>query len=107
MELGRPLPTAYEPVTRVFAGLREARIPGRVKAVRATPGGLVVVLHSKLEITLGDLSDLQVKLAVAGRVVPLLNDGMGYLDVSVPERPVASVDLNSQVEGETRRSTEP
>ena len=32
VELGRSLPTSYEPVTRVFAGLSEVRIPGRVKA---------------------------------------------------------------------------
>jgi cell division septal protein FtsQ len=100
VEIGRPLAPAYEPVTRVFAGLREVRIPGRAKGVRTTPTGLVVVLHSGLEITLGDVSDLLVKLAVAARVVPLLDSGKLYLDVSVPERPVASAYLNSQVESE-------
>ena len=107
VELGRPLPTSYEPVTRVFAGLREVRLPGRVKGVRATPAGLVVVLGSKLEITLGDTSDLLVKLVVAGRVAPLLDDGMRYLDVSVPERPVASAHLNSQVESESAALSAP
>ncbi len=101
VELGRPLPTSYEPVTRVFAGLRDVRVPGRVKAVRTTPTGLVVVLHTGVEITLGDPTDILVKLAVAARVAPLLDDGMIYLDVSVPERPVGSRYLNSQVESET------
>jgi cell division septal protein FtsQ len=107
VELGRALPTSYEPVTRVFGGLREVRIPGRVKAVRTTPTGLVVVLHSGVEITLGAAADILVKLAVAAQVVPLLDDGMLYLDVSVPERPVASRYLNSQVESETLPTTEP
>ena len=101
------LPTSYEPVTRVFAGLREVPIPGRVKAVRATTAGLVVVLHSGIEITLGEPSDVLVKLAVAARVVPLLEDGMRYLDVSVPERPVASAYLNSQVESESSLPGDP
>ncbi len=107
VEPGRPLPTAYEPVTRAFAGLRQVQVPGRVKAVRATTAGLVVVLHSGLEITLGDTSDLLVKLAVAARVVPLLDEDMRYLDVSVPERPVASAYLNSQVESESSAAITP
>src|SRR5262245_2409482 len=107
VELGRSLPTSYEPVTRVFGGLREVRMPGRVKAVRTTPTGLVVVLHSGVEITLGAPTDILVKLAVAAEVAPLLADGMLYLDVSVPERPVASRYLNSQVESEASATTEP
>ncbi len=101
VEIGRSLPTAYEPVTRTLAGLREIRIPGRVKAVRATRGELTVVLHDGLEILLGGSTDILVKLAVAARVAPLLDEGMLYLDVSVPERPVASAYLNSQVEVES------
>ena len=38
---------------------------------------------------------LRLKLTVAARVLPLLEDGTVYLDVSVPERPVASATLNS------------
>ena len=107
VESGRPLPTVYQEVTRAFAGLRDTNIPGRVKAVRTTPSGLVVVLHSDVEIRLGPSSDLLVKLAVAAEVVPLLDDGMLYLDVSVPERPIASAYLNSQVESETTMSSKP
>ena len=47
------------------------------------------------------------KLAVAAKVAPLLDDGMLYLDVSVPERPVASQYLNSQVESESSSTVEP
>jgi len=107
VEPGRALPTSYEPVTRVFGGLRDVHIPGRVKAVRSTPAGLVVVLHSGIEITLGAPTDIAVKLAVAAEVAPILDDGMLYLDVSVPERPVASRYLNSQVESESSPATEP
>ena len=46
-----------------------------MKAVRTTPTGLVVVLHSGAEITLGAPTDLLVKLAVAAKVAPLLDDG--------------------------------
>ena len=101
VEVGRPLPTAYEPVTRTLAALREVRISRRVKAVRTTRGELIVVMRSGLEIMLGSPTNILVKLAVAARVVPLLDDRMLYLDVSVPERPVASAYLNSQVETET------
>jgi hypothetical protein len=58
-------------------------------------------LRSGLEIMLGSPTNILVKLAIAARVVPLLDDRMLYLDVSVPERPVASAYLNSQVEAET------
>jgi len=101
VEVGRPLPTAYEPVVRTLAGLREVGLPRRVKAVRTTHGELIVVLSSGLEILLGSPTDILVKLAVVARVVPLLDDRILYLDVSVPERPVASAYLNSQVEVES------
>jgi hypothetical protein len=47
-------------------------------------------------VRVGDRSDLALKLAVAGRILeqtPLT----GYLDVSVPQRPVATA--NDQVSG--------
>jgi hypothetical protein len=40
-------------------------------------------------------------------VIPLLGGSGGYLDVSVPDRPVAGDTLNSQVEVETSASTLP
>ena len=47
------------------------------------------------------------KLEVARRILPQLGDLRGYLDVSVPERPVAGESLNSQVEVENATSTSP
>jgi cell division protein FtsQ len=99
VEVGQPLPTRYEAVARTLSGLREIHLPGRAKAVRLTgEGELVVVLVYGPEILLGSPSDLLVKLAVARRVIPLVRGGMPYLDVSVPERPVATATFNSQVE---------
>ena len=47
-------------------------------------------------------------LAVAARVIPRLPEGAGYLDVSVPGRPVAGPStLDSQVEVENSISTVP
>ena len=55
---------------------------------------------------MGDMRDVDLKLAVAGRVLPLLPQGTGYLDVSVPHRPVAgAATLDSQVEPETSPSS--
>jgi len=100
VEVGRPLPASYEPATRTLAGLRDVRLPARVKAVRAANGELTVVLRSGLEVLLGQPTDILVKLEVAARVVPLLDGDMIYLDVSVPDRPVAGAYLNPQVEVE-------
>ena len=51
--------------------------------------GLTLDLRSGLEVRLGDASDLAVKLEVVRRVLPSSAVRAGYLDVSVPERPVA------------------
>jgi cell division protein FtsQ len=102
VEIGRPLPATYEPVLRVLSALRDVRLPVRVKAVRTSDGQLVVVLRDGLEVWLGEATDVLVKLEVAARVIPLLDGGVGYLDVSVPERPVAGFELNPQVEVESR-----
>jgi hypothetical protein len=71
------------------------RLPSRVKAVRFEGGQLTLVLRRGPEIRLGEASDVLLKLTVAARVFPLLGEGTAYLDVSVPERPVASRYFNS------------
>ena len=72
---------------------------------RSTPSSsardeLTLVLRSGIELRLGDTTDLAVKLEVARRVLPQLGDLRGYLDVSVPERPVAGE--SSQLSGRGR-----
>jgi hypothetical protein len=68
-------------------------------------GELTLELRSGLALRLGDLSDLAVKLEVARQVIPQLAGSGDYLDVSVPERPVAGETLDSQVEVEGVGST--
>ena len=68
--------------------------------MRAGAKELTLVLGGGLELRLGDGGDLRLKLAIARRILRqtgAASTGGGYLDVSVPERPVLSV--NSQVGG--------
>jgi hypothetical protein len=52
-----------------------------------------------VEVRLGREHDLRLKLAVAAEVLPHVPDGFSYLDVAVPDRPVAgSPDVQPQVE---------
>lgn len=83
----------------VFAPLAVAHFPARVQFVRAGARELTLVLRSRMEVRLGTGDDLHVKLAIARRI--LLAVGAlpgGYLDVSVPERPVVR-SPESQVSG--------
>jgi len=89
------------------APLVERPLPSRVTSVVAGRDGLTMSLRSGIELRLGDAGDLAVKLEIARRVLPQLGDLRGYLDVSVPERPVAGESLNSQVEVESSASTDP
>ncbi len=81
---------------QAVAPLREVRFSRRVAFVRATDQELTLVLASGQEVRLGDPGDVRLKLAVAGRILPLAA-GARYVDVSVPERSVAG--FNSQVAG--------
>jgi hypothetical protein len=89
------------------APLRSQPLPVAVASVVAARGELTLVLRTGLELRLGDGSDLPVKLEVARHVVARLAGARGYLDLSVPERPVAGETLDSQVEVETTGSTLP
>ena len=83
------------------------RFPSRVTSVQASPEALTLRLRSGLEVRLGDATDIELKLLVARRVIPLLRPGSLYLDVSVPQRAVAGTTLDSQLEVESRVSTAP
>ena len=88
------------------APLAGSRFPGRVVSVVTEEEQLTLRLRSGLELRLGAPSHVALKLAVARRVVPLLPAGSGYLDLSVPDRPVAGpATLDSQVEVETIASS--
>jgi cell division protein FtsQ len=92
---------------RAVTPLAGGGFPGRVGSVRAKTGELTLRLRSGLQVRLGDAADADLKLAVAARVIPLLEEGTRYLDVSVPERPISSQTFDSQVEVETLPSTVP
>jgi cell division septal protein FtsQ len=72
-----------------LAPLRPLRVGADVRLVRTGNGGLTLVLDSGTEIRLGDSGDLRLKLAIAKQLLPV-TAGASYLDVSVPERPVAT-----------------
>jgi cell division protein FtsQ len=67
--------------------------PSRVSFVRALDGEITLGLRGGLEIMLGPPIDLRLKIAVARGILPLLalpsHGGPDYLDLTVPERPVA------------------
>jgi cell division protein FtsQ len=87
------------------APLDAARFPGRVATVSSTAQRLTMRLRSGLHLQLGEPSQVRLKLAIAAKIMPLLEAGTVYLDVSVPERPVAGTTLNSEVEGEVTTSS--
>jgi cell division septal protein FtsQ len=119
--LRRPLPVVWIPrglepeigtilraehparAVRALASLR-ASAPSflrRIWYVAEGEEGLTMVLHDRFEVRLGDAVDLAVKVEVARRVLAELRASgstASYVDVAVPERPVAGATLDSQVE---------
>jgi len=82
--------TALDPALtlgRVLAA--DKRVFAQVGEARALDGELVLVLRGGTELRLGDAdSDLPLQLAVAGRVLDLVDGEARYVDVSVPDRAV-------------------
>jgi cell division protein FtsQ len=78
---------------RALAAFSGSGVARRVLWARVSDRTLTVSLRSGLEVRFGPLSDLPLKLAIAERIVPTLarpaNGGPSYLDVAVPDRPVA------------------
>jgi cell division protein FtsQ len=93
--VGRPLPGLLADATNALTAVRGAALPGGVATARVGETELTLVLGGGLEVRLGDAGDIRLKLAIARRVLALTGAaaaGVGYLDVSVPERPVLSAD---------------
>lgn len=107
VRLGEDLQGVQRRAVGAVAPLVDAPLPVAVASVVASRGELTLVLRDQVELRLGDATDLAVKLAVARVVLPRLAPGETYLDVSVPERPVAGSTLDSQVEVESSTSTTP
>jgi cell division septal protein FtsQ len=97
---GERLPPVPASAATALAALRGASIAGGVRFVQAGTHELTLRLGGRLELRLGDSGDLRLKLAIARRILAetgAARAGGGYLDVSVPERPVLATD--SQVGG--------
>jgi cell division protein FtsQ len=101
----RELPRIWLPpatdIARSLAAFVGSGFSGRVMFVRALDGQITLGLRGGLEIGLGVPVDLRLKIAIAHAIVPSLAlpsaGGPTYLDISVPERPVAG--RNPQVGG--------
>jgi cell division protein FtsQ len=78
------------------APLKPLRVGADVSEVLTAGGELTLVLASGMQVRLGNSGDLKLKLWIAKQLLPLTH-GAAYVDVSVPERPVAG--YNSQVGG--------
>jgi cell division septal protein FtsQ len=78
---------------RSLAAFVASGFPHRIAFVRALNGEITLGLRSGLEIRLGPPVDLRLKIAIAHGIVPALAlpsaGGPDYLDVVVPERPIA------------------
>ena len=82
-----------------LAPLSPGTFPAPVRVVRERGTQLTLVLRSGLEVRLGGIGDLRLKLAIARRILQAVKadpSSTGYLDVSVPERPVIA-GSNAQV----------
>ncbi len=77
-----------------LAPLRALHVRADVRQVVVADGELTLVLRSGTELRLGDNGDLRLKLSIVKQLLPLTT-GARYVDVSVPERPVAG--YNPQV----------
>ena len=97
VRVGEALRGAERRAVVAVAPLVERPLPSRVTSVVAGREELTLRLRSGIELRLGDTSDLEVKLEVARRVLPQIAAAGAYLDVSVPERPVAGE--NPQLSG--------
>ena len=72
-----------------LATARRARFTARIATVRSADDELTFVLPGGLELRFGNALDLPLKLAVVTRLLPLVQGASAYVDVTVPERPVA------------------
>ncbi len=86
---------------RSLAAFVGSGFTSRITFVRALDGQITLGLRGGLEIRLGAPVDLRLKIAIAHGIVPALalpsEGGPDYLDIAVPERPVAG--RNPQPEG--------
>jgi cell division protein FtsQ len=86
--LGVELPPAKGGVAARALALAGA-FAARVGSASYSGGILAFRLRSGVQLRLGSAGGVRLKVAVTRRALPVLPTGTGYLDVSVPGRPVA------------------
>ena len=89
IRVGGQIPAGLVPATRALAEAHGAGIASRVKGVRTSGEELTLVLRHGTEIRLGRAADVGMKLVIARKVLALVDGSTSYVDVSVPQRPVA------------------
>ena len=97
--VGDALPPNEAASVHALALADDAQLPGGVRSISQRQGSFALELGAGLELRLGQPNDVRLKLAIAKRILRASGAAVdaGYLDVSVPERPVLSV--NSQLSG--------
>lgn len=97
--VGKELPASDVAAAMAVAPLASAPLGSHVDSVTSSEDQLTLTLGSGFQVRLGDVGDLRLKLAIARRILGATGAaaGPGYVDASVPERPVLST--NSQVAG--------
>jgi cell division protein FtsQ len=84
-------------IAEALARLRTTPLPSGVRGATYTDeNGLTFLLRNGLAVRLGSTHELDLKLAVARRIVPLVPPETTLVDVTVPARPVSE---NSQPGG--------
>jgi cell division protein FtsQ len=89
IRLGGLVPAGWLPATRALAEAHSAGLGSRVKGIRPLGEELTLVLRRGMEIRVGRATEVGLKLTVAAKVLRLVDSGTTYVDVSVPQRPVA------------------
>lgn len=100
LTVGDQAPDPVAAAAAALAPLHTAPLETGVRFVTNGAQGLTLLLGGGLQLRLGDRGDVRLKYAIARRILQATGAaraGGGYLDVSVPERPVLSG--NSQVGG--------
>lgn len=90
IRVGGQVPAGMVSATRALADARSAGLGGRVRGIRTTGDELTLVLRHGTEVRLGRAAEVELKLVIARRVLRLVDGTPAYVDVSIPERPVAN-----------------
>jgi cell division septal protein FtsQ len=93
--VGSGLPDNLRAAAIALSSLQGSALPGGVAAVEVGQDDLTLLLGGGMEVRLGDVGDARLKLAIARRILRMTGaaaGGTGYVDVSVPTRPVLSTE---------------